>query len=217
MEKFKLSKLKKVINPITYLKRNNLKIKKNKSYKNIICVGHLTPRKGYEELIYLLKKLKEKINLNINLFIVGSNTNYIYKKKLEKLADSLDLKKKIKFFHKANKNDLAKLYLKSDLFILLAKKIGNYFEGFGIVYLEALRFNLPIIISKETGATDLQKYFKNFKSFNPKDSEKISIEVLKILKKNHFNYNKNQNLLSKFCDDNEKKLKNLFSSIRKVQ
>ena len=114
------------------------------------------------------------------------------------------MKKKIKFFHKANKNDLAKLYLKSDLFILLAKKIGNYFEGFGIVYLEALRFNLPIIISKETGATDLQKYFKNFKSFNPKDSEKISIEVLKILKKNHFNYNKNQNLLSKFCDDNEK-------------
>ena len=130
-------------------------------------MGHLTPRKGYEELIYLLK-IKRKINLNINLFIVGSNTNYIYKKKLEKLADSLDLKKKIKFFHKANKNDLAKLYLKSDLFILLAKKIGNYFEGFGIVYLEALRFNLPIIISKETGATDLQKYFKNFKSFNQK-------------------------------------------------
>ena len=39
VEKFKLSKLKKVINPITYLKRNNLKIKKIRVIKILYAWG----------------------------------------------------------------------------------------------------------------------------------------------------------------------------------
>jgi len=213
-EKFKFTEIKKIINPITYIKAKYKQKNKNKN-KNIICVGHLSPRKGYEELIYVISRLKENFNEKINLYIVGANTNNLYKKKLKKIIFKLDLERQIKFFHKVDNKNLENLYLRSNLFILLAKKIQNYFEGFGIVYLEAIRFCLPIIISKESGAVDLLKYFKNFKAFNSKDSNNISKEVIRILNNKKFDCKKNQLFLSKFCEDNEKKLKKIFMFLNK--
>ncbi len=209
-EKFKLTKIKRVINPIISLKDRTItqKIKKNKN--SIICVGHLSPRKGQEELIYLIGNIKKKFNTKVNLYIVGSKGDNSYKKKLEKIIFSLNIKNQIKFFHKIDDNKLRELYLKSNLFILLAKKIINYFEGFGIVYLEAIKYGLPIIISKESGAIELQNYFKNFKAFNPKDFDGISKEVIRKLNNKNLNYKKNQLILLKFCNDNEKKLKKIY-------
>ena len=217
VEKFKFTKIKKIINPITYLKDHTSTIIKKKNYKNIICVGHLSPRKGYEELIYVLDKLKKNYKHRINLFIVGKNTNNIYKNKLQELILLLDLKKRVKFFHKVNKNELIKLYLRSDLFVLLSKKDKNYFEGFGIVYLEAIKFCLPIIISKESGAVDLKKYFKKFNIVNPKQYNQISNEIIKIFNNKKINYEKNQNILLKFCNDNEKKLMKIYKSFSSLK
>ena len=61
---------------------------------------------------------------------------------------------------------------------MLSEKIGNHFEGFGIVYLEALSFGLPILVSKESGAKDLTNISKNIKTFN----KKLIILLKKLLK-----------------------------------
>ena len=52
---------------------------------------------------------------------------------------------------------------------MLSEKIGNHFEGFGIVYLEALSFGLPILVSKESGAKDLTNISKNIKTLIQKN------------------------------------------------
>ena len=62
---------------------------------------------------------------------------------------------------------------------MLPKKIGNFFEGFGIVYLEALYYGLPIIISKESGAKDLLKITQKILVVRPDDLNLISKKLSK--------------------------------------
>lgn len=108
---------------------------------NLLYVGNFTRNKNVLRLIESILILKETYS-NINLDIVGSGG-----------ADEnkvLELCKKNDFInYKGVINDKAKLlnlYKKSNLLIMISKK-----ETFGLVYLEALSQNTPVIFSKNTG------------------------------------------------------------------
>ena len=97
---------------------------------------------------------------------------------------------------------------------MLSRHIENHFEGFGIVYLEALFYGLPIIVSKESGAVDLQKISKEIKIFRPTDISKISLFIYNLFKNekkiNPLTY---RNILYKHSKINKLKLNKFYNKL----
>jgi|LWDU01.1.fsa_nt_gi glycosyltransferase involved in cell wall biosynthesis len=103
--------------------------------KKILFVGNLKPRKG---LTFLLESLCQayKINRDIELLVIGevdhSSKQYF---KVREYIDDNGLN--VDFLGRVSENDLATLYRTSMLNILPSKSEPFYFEGFGLIHLEA--------------------------------------------------------------------------------
>lgn len=93
------------------------------NYKNVVAIGNLSKRKGFDNLLKVFSRLK---NENIVLHILGDGKD---REILHQMRDFLDLKKVI--FHGRQENPYQ--FLKyADLFILSSR-----YEGFPNVLLEA--------------------------------------------------------------------------------
>ena len=82
---------------------------------------------------------------NIKLLIVGKG-DY---KKYKTLAQKIGIKKNV-IFTGVKKGNIEKIYLASDIFMML-----SIFDTFGMTVLEAMAASLPVIISNKVGAKDL--------------------------------------------------------------
>ena len=105
---------------------------------NLLSVGSIIPRKGFHDLIPALGSL---IDLPWKLSIAGDISRNV--KAYERLI--MD----IKYFHLEDRinvlgivsnEELENLYAKADIFVL-----PSLFEGYGMVYAEAMAHGLPII------------------------------------------------------------------------
>ena len=116
---------------------NNLSpYKKIKNLKNILAIGSLTKRKGFDILLNAFKLVLEK-KPNINLYILGKGEE---KKELLNLAKKLGIENKIKF---EGFQSNPYIYLKhADLFVLSSR-----YEGLPNVVLEALYIKTPVVIT----------------------------------------------------------------------
>ncbi len=210
--KFNCAKVKTVINPTIILN----KIKKEKKFKKktIICVGEIKPRKGYHYLIKVLARINRYHKKNFNLILIGKSNNINYQKKLDFLVKRNYQNKNVKFLTNVSEERLKFYFKKSHLFTMLSRKIGNHFEGFGIVYLEALNFGLPIIISKDSGAKDLINIKKSIKIFNPEKINKIAKEIIKVTNNTKLmSFNYNFNILKDHNNINKLKLRKFYKKL----
>jgi len=105
-------------------------IEKDKKSKTVLCVGAFIELKRQKLLIDAVSILN-----NVNLILLGSGKLYDELKAYghAKLGSRFEIKS-------VAYNDIYKYYEKSDLFSLPTKE-----EPFGIVYLEAMSMNLPIV------------------------------------------------------------------------
>ncbi len=115
--------------------KNELGIRQNE--KIILSIGALEERKGFQYIIRTLPKvlIKEK---DIKLIIVGEGN---HKEKLINLAKELEVLLYILFVDNFEKMNA--VYNVADVFLLLSQK-----EAFGMVVLEAMAVELPVIVSK---------------------------------------------------------------------
>ncbi len=103
--------------------------------KIILTVCRLSFEKNIETLIKSFNKIS---NENVFLIIVGKGDQ---KKYLEELVKKLNLSKKVIFT--GERNDVERFYRIADLFVL-----PSTYEGFGLVYLEAMACGIPCIALK---------------------------------------------------------------------
>ena len=83
------------------------------------------------------------------------------------------------------------------------------------MYLEALHYGLPIIISKESGAKDLLKITKKILVVRPDNLDLISKKIIKITNDKKKNYIKlGDMILKKHLNLNKKKFENLYSKLK---
>lgn len=116
----------------------------------LISVAQLTPRKGQQYVLKSLNSLKD--DLDFLYYIVGSGS---YRKNLENLIKKYKLEERV-FIKSGLKNrEVYKLYRESDIFVLPVFYYRGDFEGFGIVYLEAGAFKLPVIATGSGGSKDI--------------------------------------------------------------
>lgn len=132
---------------------NFQKIKKQDYSKIILSVGIYKERKGYHISIPAVAKVKETFP-DIKYYIVGSQADQNYFIKLQELVKKYNLVGTVEFFHNLTDNELKGLYQKADLFLLTPINLGDNFEGFGLVYLEAGFYELPVIGTFGCGAEE---------------------------------------------------------------
>lgn len=125
------------------IKRKSFELNQGRILK-ILCVARLEPQK---DLKTLLKGFSLIVNGNINseLTIAGSGSLEL---SLKSYAEELGIGNRINWVGKVM--DVASLYQNHDLFILTSS-----YEGFGMVYLEALNAGIPIITSNNSAAKEI--------------------------------------------------------------
>jgi glycosyltransferase involved in cell wall biosynthesis len=121
--------------------------------KVLVTAGIINRGKNIETLIESLSKIGMR---NVYLLIAGDGSteaDSYYKDSLQKLAKQLDVDKQVIFTGWLEKEELCRIYLASDLFVLPSFK-----EGMPNAMLEALGSGLPCIGSNIPGIREILKY-----------------------------------------------------------
>jgi glycosyltransferase involved in cell wall biosynthesis len=159
----------------------------------ISCVANAVPRKNIVFLIELFRELNIKHPNKYYLFIAGGfgpDTN-----KIKYFINHYGLKNNISFKQNLLNSEISSLLKSSKFFCLFSKEINREFEGFGIVFLEAM-FSKNIILSSTHGG--IQNIIHSGKNGYLFDIKKKDV-VANIIKKIEF-ISKNKNEKKKIID-----------------
>lgn len=119
-----------------FYRNDNLKEDGNE-FLNIVYAGKISNAKGVFELIDAFKSLKYGNDIILN--IIGTPQG----KNIEKIHKKIKGTNNIKIFNAKNQESLAELFRYSSIFIL-----PSYFEGLGLVAIEALASGMFVVSSK---------------------------------------------------------------------
>jgi glycosyltransferase involved in cell wall biosynthesis len=139
-----------------------------------VTAGILNRGKNIEPLIKSLPKIEEK---NVYVLIVGDGSteaDILYRNYLKELAKALKVSKQVLFPGWLEKEELWKIYLAYDLFVL-----PSLSEGMPNAMLEALGLGLPCIGSDVPGIKDLLQYDDLL--FDPLDEKALTLKIRQVL------------------------------------
>lgn len=136
----------------------------------MLTIAALHPRKG---LVYLLEAFKKvhEAEPHTRLIIIGEGPQ---KKELEKKIKKLKLTESAAILD--YQENIPKILKSADLFVLPSVK-----EAFGLVLLEAMAAQLPIIASNVGGIPEIVEHQKNGILVAPGDSEALAEKILLLL------------------------------------
>jgi glycosyltransferase involved in cell wall biosynthesis len=176
-----------------------LDVYKDENIFQILSVGYLIERKGFEYLIRAMPHVLTE-HENARLKIVGSGP---LESKLKSLIYELDLGDQVEIVKNVSDEKLLMMYNSADLFVLpsIVDSQGNT-EGLGVVLLEAMACGVPVIGSDVGGISDI--IHDNVTGLLV--SEKNSIELANAI----LNLVGNTNLRKKFSMDGYDKVIELF-------
>lgn len=165
--------------PRDYELRINLIKKYNLENKIILLsVGRLVKRKGVD---MVLKSLPEVLKVASNLVYVigGAGADEKYLKNINK---ELQKTGEIIFLGKISDEEKRGWFNLCDIFIMPSRKIGDDFEGFGIVLLEANMAGKPVIAGDSGGISDAVENGVNGLLVDPNDINDIIYAIVKLAK-----------------------------------
>lgn len=123
--------------------------KKHIDDKIVTFLGRITYQKGPDYFIEAAKKVLQKAP-NVRFVMAGSGD--LLNKSISHVA-RLGIADKFHFTGFLKGNDVDKMYGMSDVYVM-----PSVSEPFGIAPLEAMRSNVPVIISKQSGVSEVLKH-----------------------------------------------------------
>ena len=152
--------------------------------KIVLFLGRITMQKGPEYFLGAAKKVLEVID-NVKFVMAGSGDMM---HRAVELAAELGIGSKVLFTGFLRGDDVQKIYKMADLFVM-----PSVSEPFGIVPLEALDNDVPVIISKQSGVAEVLTHALkvDFWDINEMANKIIAVlkyPPLKITLQNHGNY-----------------------------
>lgn len=112
------------------------------SRESILVLSRLDPRKGIDKAIRAFARLDRS---DAELLIAGTGR---LESTLRSLAEELDVGDRVRFLGFVSDEELPSLYSSVDLFVLPSE-----YEGFGIVFMEAMACETPVVGTEVGGIT----------------------------------------------------------------
>lgn len=138
-----------VYNAVEPIENKQLKYKKNVDEKIVTFLGRITFQKGPEYFIEAAKLVLEHTN-NVRFVMAGSGDML---RRMIKHAASLRISDKFHFTDFLIGDEVTRMFDISDVYVM-----PSVSEPFGISPLEAMRSNVPVIISKQSGVAEILNY-----------------------------------------------------------
>ncbi len=124
-------------------------VKRTLNDKIVTFLGRITYQKGPEYFIEAAHKILKR-DKNVRFVMAGSGD--MLNKMIERVA-ALGIADRFHFTGFLKGNDVNKMFALSDVFVM-----PSVSEPFGIVPLEAMRVNVPVVISKQSGVSEILKH-----------------------------------------------------------
>jgi len=154
--------------------RNKFGIKNNDFI--ILTVSRFYPRKGFDTVVRAIKLIIDnKPEIPIKYFIIGDGEE---RENIEYLIKQLNLENNVILLGAVDDITKNQYYTLSDVFVLVPEVKKNSIEGFGIVYIEANFFKLPVIGSRTGGVKIAIEDGKSGFLINPKDINDLKEKIM---------------------------------------
>lgn len=118
----------------------------------ILTVGRIHPRKGQLETLAALARLPHSLQKKIRYRIVGPVVRRKYCRQIESLARKTPIS--LELTGAIPDQEMPGIYGSADIFALNSQPVPKSIEGFGLVYLDASAFGLPIVANRIGGVTE---------------------------------------------------------------
>jgi len=118
-----------------------------------LTVARLVERKGHVKVLEVIKSLPD-----VQYWIVGGGA---YAHALQRHVERLGLSERVLLLGKVDDDQLKECYRSADVFVMPTSQTDHDREGFGIVYLEAGAFGLPVIATDLVGVNEAVEHGVN--------------------------------------------------------
>lgn len=135
--------------------------------------------KGIDTMFAVVAELRKNYP-DIRYVIVGGGTHFEH---YRKLAEDFGIGAHVIITGRVPDEDLPKCYAACDLFVLLSRRVPElaYYEGFGIVYREAMACGKPAIVSREAGFRDFSDPGNDSLVVDPRNVDEVVSACLEVL------------------------------------
>ena len=174
---FILSNKIRIIYPGVNLKNIKNINRKNKKEIVIGTLSRFNPRKNIVNIINALSILKKKYKVNFKYLLVGKG---IEEKKILNQLKRVNFKWQY-WSSLSERKKANKFYSQLDIFVLPTLSLNSDVEGFGIVYLEANSYGIPVVASKVDGVREVVKGGISGVFTNPKNPKKIAQSIYQLI------------------------------------
>lgn len=144
----------------------------------VLSVGMVKTRKGYHVSLQAFAVFRKRFPGAIYR-IVGPPPEGEYRQLLEGIIrrEHLD---GVQFLGTVDPAQLDRLYREATIFLLLSQDLDLRFEGFGIVYLEAGAYGLPVVGSRSGGIPDAVTDGETGYLVDPADAEAAGMAMVRL-------------------------------------
>lgn len=121
----------------------------------LLFVGGVKARKGVAELLEMIAAYRLRFHKDVQLNVVGGlKQEAEYVERVKRRASAPDLNGCVVWEGEISDTELASRYGHADALVMLSRPAGIEFEGFGLVYLEANSYGVPVIGAYGAGAEE---------------------------------------------------------------
>jgi glycosyltransferase involved in cell wall biosynthesis len=138
-----------------------------------LFVGQIINRKGVYELLEACSILKEKGCYDYTVLMIGEGSE---RDRLEELTHTKQLADQVILLGRKSYSELGSYFQKSDVFVF-----PTFEDTWGMVPLEAMIFEKPILCSKYAGASELMIEGGNGYLIDPKSPEEIADRMHRLI------------------------------------
>src|SRR5260370_32467423 len=143
----------------------------------LLTVSRLVPRKGHDTVLQALPKLVERWQ-GLQYIIAGDGPE---RRRLEAIVEQLSLGNHVCFYGQVNEEVKQCLLAECDVFVLPCRSSATDFEGFGIAFLEAMRWGKPVVAGRSGGVPDAVEHGKTGLLVPPNDPDALAAAIASLL------------------------------------
>lgn len=122
--------------------------------KNILLVGGVKPRKGIIEALNACAAYRDRSKTAFRFAIVGSTARADYLEKVRGRIAELKLEDNVTITGMVDDSALEQYYRDADVFLMPSLTTEDFFEGFGLVFLEANARGVPVVGPDTSGTAE---------------------------------------------------------------